>query len=161
MALAKATGKGVVMSRPDYILLDTREMEWEDFQGIDGCKVKVLTRDEQGEPMICLIWFPAAPHGWTGDDLPHRHYHKSVIEWAFCLSGGLPGWEYENAEQKKGDPVEMREGYFMYRLPGSIHGQEPGPHSATGALMLIGRNGTGNNMNEPNFQAETVTVPYE
>ncbi len=35
---------GVVIDWPDLRRLDTREMRWEDFPGLAGTKIKVLSR---------------------------------------------------------------------------------------------------------------------
>jgi hypothetical protein len=93
-------------------------------------------------------------------DLPHRHYHRTVREYGFTISGELPHWEYENAEQEDGELVVFREGYYMDRAPGSLHGLEPGPTSAVGCVVLMWRTGRGTWVDEPTFDEETVEVPY-
>ena len=54
----------------------------------------------------------------------------------------------------------FREGYFMDRRPGSIHGNECTVTSPTGCVILMWREGTGNWLDEPNAPQETIEVPY-
>ena len=56
--------------------------------------------------------------------------------------------------------VLFREGFFMERRPGSIHGLEPGPTSATGCVLLMWRDGVGNWLGERQAAHETSDVPY-
>jgi hypothetical protein len=156
-------GRETVIGRSDLTVLDTRAMQWEsvagwgDIPGLQGVKRKVLTRDEQGLPSVFLSYLPA---GFSVPDLPFRHYHSTVHEYAFFLEGELPQWEYENAEQQRGDLVTYKPGYFMHRRPGSIHGFEPGPTTPVGALMLAWRTGHGTELGESGFEVETIEVPY-
>jgi hypothetical protein len=149
---------GVVIERDDLTLLDTREMEWEDFPLLQGTRVKVLSRDENGDAMVFLVWSP--PGELPSVELPHRHYHSTVHEYALCLSGDMPHWEYESAEQARGDVVVIREGVFMDRAPGSIHGLEAGQTSATGSVVLMWRDGVGTFVDEPAAANETFDVPF-
>jgi len=148
---------GVVLDRPDVTILDTREMPWEEFSGLAGARVKMLTRDGDGNGLVWLIWLP-------GDipsvGRPHRHYHRSIHEFSYMISGELPHWEYRNAEQQQGDLVVVRSGYFMERQPGSVHGLEEGPSSAIGCVLLQWRDGVGNYLHEPEAEQETIDVPY-
>jgi len=148
---------GVVIDWHDLRRLDTRAMPWQDFAGLAGTKIKVLSRDERGNPMVFLQWIP--PGGFPSVELPHRHYHGTVREFAFVLDGELPHWEYADADSP-GEMVVFKQGYFMDRRPGSIHGLEPGPTSPTGCTILMWRDGVGTMVDEPEFAAETVDVPY-
>jgi quercetin dioxygenase-like cupin family protein len=148
---------GRLIERSDLLLLDTREMPWEDFEGLAGGKVKVLSRDERGNAMVMLVWMP--PGELPGVVLPHRHYHRTITEFTFMLSGELPHWEYASA-QEPGEMVLFRRGFFMERHPGSIHGLEPGTTSASGCVLLMWRDGIGNWLSEPQAAEETVDVPY-
>jgi uncharacterized cupin superfamily protein len=154
---AAVQDNGVVIDWPDLRRLDTREMRWEEFPGLAGTKVKVLSRDEHGNPMVFLQWLP--PGGLESVELPHRHFHRSVREFAYVLSGELPHWEYASADAP-GELVRFKEGFFMDRRPGSIHGLEPGPQSSIGCTLLMWRDGVGTMVDEPQFAAETVEVPY-
>jgi len=87
-----------------------------------------------------------------------------VSEVSFSLSGELPHWEYENLKQEKGDIVVFKEAFLLDRRPGpaSMHGTESAqPVSAVGRLSLSWRNGTGNFFGEPDFETETITVPFK
>jgi hypothetical protein len=150
---------GVVVDRDTLRVLDTRQMPWQGFAGLRRGKVKVLTSDEHGNPTAFMVWIPPGEvvEGWA---LPHRHYHRSIREFSFMISGELPHWEYQNAEQQVGDLVIVRPMYFLDRSPGSIHGLEPGPTSPTGCILLQWRQGVGNWVNEPEFASETIEVPY-
>src|SRR5438093_836303 len=50
------------------------------------------------------------------DSFPHRVYH-SAREFYFFLGGEFPHWEYE-----PDDLVLFKEGYYMDRHPGTVHG---------------------------------------
>jgi len=149
----------VVIERADLLLLDSREMQWEDFDGLVGAKVKVLSRDERGNAGVMIVWMP--PGELPGVALPHRHYHRTITEFTYVLSGDLPHWEYADADQQRGELAHFREGFFMERRPGSIHGLEAGLTSATGCVLLMWRDGVGNWLNEPEAAEETVDVAYE
>jgi hypothetical protein len=146
--------KGVVMQRPGITILDTREMEWEDFAGLKGSKIKVLERYDDGNPCVFLIYMP--PGYEEALERPETHLHRTVHEYAYVLAGDLPDWEYESHEQQEGDFVLMRQGFFMHRSPGSIHGLEESAVSQTGLLMLFWRTGgIGNWYDDPNSAEET------
>ena len=140
-------------------LLDTREMEWEDDPEIG--RIKVLARFDGGEPSIFLLWLPPDARA---DDLPHRHYHRSVAEHHFVLEGEQPTWIYDDAGQGEGDghAFLLRAGHYLGREPGpdGIHGREPSAASLTGCVMLVWRSGPGNFIREPRAGEETVDVPY-
>ncbi len=89
--------------------------------------------------MVFIHWLPAG--GFPSVEPPHRHYHRSVREFAYVLSGELPHWEYANGRGAAGEMVLFREGFFMDRRPGSIHGLEPGPVSSIGCTLLMWRDG--------------------
>jgi hypothetical protein len=156
--------KGVVVDRPGLRILDTREMEWEQgrsgleerYRSVRGAR-KVLHRDARGAH---VVWLNSMPAGFTVPDLPYRHYHSTVHEFAFFLSGESQVWEYESAEQQHGQFVIKRAGYFMHRWPGSVQGLEPGPTTPVGAHQLLWRSGPGTEMGEESFESETFHVPY-
>ena len=61
---------------------------------------KVLSRFDNGQPSVFLLWMPAGP---LLPDLPYRHYHKSVREFSYILQGELPHWEYRSSDQSEGE----------------------------------------------------------
>src|SRR5580765_5630553 len=93
-----AMAKGELYRNDTTTLLDTREMDWEDFE--PGMKVKVLNRFPDGRASVFLLWMP--PGGGAGGEA-HRHYHKSVDEHHFVLEGMQPTWIYDSAEQGEGE----------------------------------------------------------
>lgn len=155
----QADSDGLLLDAGGVRVLDTRNMPWARFAGLERGKVKLLTHDQDGNPGAFLVWIPPGEivEGWA---LPHRHYHRSIQENSFMLAGELPHWEYENKEQQAGARLIVRPGYFLDRSPGSIHGLEPGLTSATGCILLQWREGVGNWANEPEFADETIEVPY-
>ena len=54
----KAETPGVILEKRAATFLDTREMEWEEYPGKDGTKMKVLARFPNGEPSVFLVWTP-------------------------------------------------------------------------------------------------------
>jgi hypothetical protein len=79
----------------------------------------------------------------------------------YVLEGELAVWEYEGAEQTRGDLVRASVGYFVDRRPGSIHGIEARSSSPTGATLVTWRQGgSGIWRGERGFDRETVAVPY-
>lgn len=155
---ASGSNPGIVIDWHDLRRIDTRELPWEEFDGLEGGKIRVLARDADGNASVMIVSLPAGELPSVA--LPHRHFHRSVREFSYVLSGELPHWEYESAEQNRGDLVVFREGYFMDRKPGSIHGLERGMSSATGFEVLMWRDGVGNWVDEPEFAQETADVPY-
>ena len=155
---SKAEKPGVVLEKRAATFLDTREMEWEDFPGKAGAKMKVLSRFENGEPSVFLVWTP--PGLGSGD--AHRHYHRTVHEFHFFLEGDFPIWEYDSPDQAEGQHIVIKPGFYLERRPGEdgIHGMEGGPTSETGCLMLQWRTGTGNWTEEADYHEESVDVPY-
>jgi hypothetical protein len=153
-------GPGVVYSTQEATVIDTREMPWEPFEGLQGGSVKVLSRFETGEPEVMLIWRPPGPTK-TLAKLPHRHRHPRIREQFFFLRGELPHWDYRSEDDADGELIVFKEGYYLDRRPGmGIHGLEEAPVSPVGTLILHWRSGTGNMGGEPNFDEESIPVPY-
>ena len=152
---------GTVFENEIVTILDTREMDWEEFPGLEGGRMKVLSRDESGEPAVMLLWFPPDVSD-NLPELPYRHYHATGREHFFFLSGEFPHWEYPSAEAREGQLVLFREGYYLDRRPGpgGMHGLEAEPTSRIGCLALHWRTGTGNISGEQNFEQESIEVPF-
>jgi hypothetical protein len=85
--------------------------------------------------------------------------HVNVYENAFTLAGDLPHAEFESRDSDEHEVVLFREGYFMDRRPGSIHGNDF-IFSDTGTTILMWRSGSGNWLHEPNAAEETIEVPF-
>src|SRR5579871_4952623 len=148
-------GASEVLVRADLSLLDTREMPWEGCPGIPGGRQKVLSRDDAGEPSVQLTWIPAGLE--LGE--PERHFHRTVHERGLVLFGELPMREYRSPEDDRGRPVLFRQGFYMDRAPGSVHGIDPERSSSVGFVMLEWRTGPGTYLAEPRAADETVVLP--
>jgi hypothetical protein len=144
-----------IVDRPDLTLLDTREQPWEGMDGIAGGKQKVLARDEQGAPSVQLTWIPPG----LLSEKPERHFHRTVHERGYVLFGELPMREYASPDQEHGRPVVFKQGYYMDRGPGSVHGLDPAVVSPVGFLMLEWRTGPGTYLLEEAARHETVVLP--
>jgi len=151
----QATGSWCIVTRPDLTLLDTRDMPWEPMPGIPGAMQKVLSRDLDGDPRVQITWMPPG----LRHDEPSRHYHRTVHERGFALFGELPMREYASVEDERGRPVLFRAGYYMDRLPGSVHGIDPDASSSVGFMMLDWRTGSGTYLREESAAQETALLP--
>lgn len=157
-ALAARYGDGTVIEREDLRIVDTREMAWEPHDGIPGSQIKVLSRFPDGQAQTSLLWLPPGELPELG--LPHRHYHRTAHEFIYVLEGECVIWEYADAEQLEGDLVRAREGFFMDRAKGSLHGIESSYYSPTGSIVLEWRTAPGTYLGEPEAAGETISVPY-
>ncbi len=146
MTLSTTPREGVLSERDDLAYLDTRALAWEPLPGLPDAQRKVLTRNGQGEPLVFLFHLPP---GFAPDGLPRRHTDRSVTEVTLALAGELPMWEYSDADQQHGTFVRQRPGYAAHRLPGSLHGLEPGRVTPVGFTGLMIRTGPGNRVEVP------------
>ena len=155
---------GVVYENEAVRLLDTRELPWatpaegEPFHGT-GVKVKVLARDDDGAPLVQLLWIPAGTPSFSPGGLRERHYHRTVREFVCTLEGELPFREYPELDGE-GVPVVSKQGYFLDRRPGpaSGHGMDGERVSEVGCVMLEVRTGAGSQMAEHGSERETVVL---
>src|SRR5438034_7614646 len=99
---ASAADGGAVIQRGDLTMLDSRAMAWEDHPTVKGGKVKILSRDADGNPTVFLNWVPPG----IASEVSRRAYHRTVLERAYVLEGEYPVWEYEDAE-KPGQRVDL------------------------------------------------------
>jgi hypothetical protein len=136
--------------------IDTRAMDWERFPGLDVARVKVLHEAQDGIPAIMIVWLPP---GDLGIELPHRHQHVTVHENSFVIGGDLPHAEFADPDSDDHEVVLFREGYFMDRRAGSIHGNDF-IFSDAGCTILCWASGTGNWLHEPGAETETLEVPF-
>ena len=155
---------GVVFSSDLVSILDTRELPWcipaegEPFHGT-GVKVKVLARDDEGSPLVQLLWIPPGTPSFSPGGVRERHYHKTVREYVFTLEGELPFREYRELDGD-GELVVYKQGYFLDRRPGpgSGHGMDTEHASPAGCLMLEVRTGSRSQMAERGSEHETVVL---
>ena len=153
MSNAVATADAVVSQSDGITWRDMRTMDWGSFPGLGSCLVKMIHVDDD-VPWVMAVWLPP---GELPVEIPHRHFHATVHEQAFHLTGDLPHGEWPSGEEDH-DLVVFRAGYFLDRRPGSIHGLD---HmcSDSGAIVLSWRSGVGNWVAEPNAAEETIHIP--
>ena len=136
-------GPGVIRSRPNITILDTREMEWEDLDGVEGAKVKVLSTFPETEspdryPSAYLAWLPPGAVWPLGGEAQAQGGNHP--EFAFVLEGSLQLTELDAAGggRRRFDlPVSS----FWCRAPGTearylLRGDSP-----TGSVFLHCRPG--------------------
>lgn len=157
MATADTSREGVLIERDDLAYLDSRALPWEPQPGLPGAHRKVLARDGAGEPRVFILRF--APRFAVAAG-PRRHIHTTASELMLTLAGELPLWEYADADEQHGTLVRHRPGYALHRLPGSLHGFEPGVSSPVGWTSLVIRTGPGTVAGEPAFERESREIPY-
>jgi hypothetical protein len=136
--------------------VDSRDMAWEPFPGLDVGRVKYLHREQDGILPIMVVWLPP---GDLGIELPHRHQHVTVHEMSFTIGGDLPHAEFRDPDTDAHEIVLFREGYFMDRQPGSIHGNDF-IFSDAGFTGLFWASGTDNWLDSPGAATETLEVPF-
>ena len=135
-------------------------MAWEGNPGIPGFKRRLLFRDDAIGAEVRIDYVP--PGIVPGElQLPHRHYHNSVTERAYTLSGDFPHWEFSSVEDHEGELIVFRRHLFMDRPPKSIHGLLSEPVSEAGAAVLYWNTGPGTGVAEPEAPTETVTLPFD
>jgi uncharacterized cupin superfamily protein len=161
--------KEVLLQNDKARIIDTRTMEWADplpqepLHGVPGAKVKVLARFDTGEPRVQMMYVPPGIDNLNPAGVAERHYHKTVREWVYILSGEMPFREYEYPDQKEGNLVWYRTGMLLDRLPGSgsAHGLDPGNGGTVGCVCLEWKTGFGTALSEKGSDKETVVVTEE
>jgi hypothetical protein len=101
--------------------VETRSLDWEPL-GFHRAFRQVLARNAAREPQAFIFYLPGQFS--SGYDLIHRHFHRTVHEFGFCLFGEFPHWEHKTPEMQHGALVTRKPGYFMSRTPGSLHGRD-------------------------------------
>ena len=148
------------MGAGSFSLINSEAMAWEGNPGIPGFKRRLLFRDDAIGAEVRMDYVP--PGIVPGElELPHRHYHKSVTERAYTLSGDFPHWEFSSVEDHAGELIVFRRHLFMDRPPRSIHGLLAEPVSEAGAVVLYWNTGPGTGVAEPEAPIETVTLPFD
>tara|TARA_B100000945_G_scaffold232767_1_gene189133 strand:+ start:1081 stop:1911 length:831 start_codon:yes stop_codon:yes gene_type:complete len=149
------------MGESNIIHFSTINMDWCDDPGIPGFKQKILKEDKSTGAVVRL-WF--VPPDW-GDEVfngkPDRHYHKTVVERGFHLHGDFPHWEFDSVDDFEGTLYVFKPGLFMDRPTKSLHGLHPDPRSQAGAQILYWSSGSGASVKDPDFNEETVNVPFQ
>ena len=161
--------KEVLLQNDKARIVDTRLMEWADplpqepLHGVTGAKVKVLARFPGGEPRVQLMYVPPGIDNLNPAGVAERHFHRTVREWVYILSGEMPFREYEYPEQQEGNLVRYRTGMFLDRRPGdaSAHGLDPGNGGTVGCVCLEWKTNFGTAISEKGSDKETVVVTEE
>ena len=143
-----------------FTCIDTNAVPWERNPGIPGFKRRLLAFDDATGSEVRMDYVPpgAIPEVL---ELPHRHYHKTVTERAYALSGDFPHWEFSSAKDHQGEMIVFRRHLFMDRPPLTIHGLMPEPLSETGCVLLYWNTGPGTGVAEPEAPRESVELPFD
>jgi len=113
-------------------VIDTQSMPWEKGPALrlsDDWRLKVLDRDAGRR--VALAYLP--PERVSKE---RRHTHR-FRQWFYFLQGDTPVFDYQSPDQKKARLTILRQGYFLDRPPGSVHGEEGNPRSQAGFLFLM------------------------
>jgi hypothetical protein len=136
---------GVIYSDPATRarVVDSRAMPWAAHFGMHLGKTKTLTADADGAPLAYLTKTPGfAPGQVAPKGSAERHFHRELTEQIFVTGGELTMREYAEVDDRAGQLIVLRSGYFVDRAPGSIHQLEQ--RSATGFASLEVRDKPGN-----------------
>jgi hypothetical protein len=133
-------------------VLDSRTAPWTSHFGMHIGRVKVLSRDQAGSPLAYLTKTPgAAPDQVAPKGSAERHFHRDIVEQIFVTGGELTMREYPTLSDRVGEQVVLRPGYFLDRVPGSIHQVEA--RSPIGFASLEVRDRPGNYPFDDDFDA--------
>ena len=144
-----------------FRLLDTLRMKWEDMPGIPGFKRRVLRVDAGGGGSVEIQF---APPGFSESILARlamgsvRHFHRSVTERHYFLSGDLPNCDWRDLEDANGRLTVYRRHMFLDRPPLTLHGLVPDHVSVAGSEFLVWNTGSGTALWEADAERETVEV---
>jgi len=108
--------------KPALSVIDTQSMPWQ-HGGLRLSKnwaLKILEDDTTTGRRVAIAYLPAGLVSHEG-----RHYHQ-FQQWFYFLHGDIPVFDFTSPEQKQARVNILREGYFVDRPAGSMHG-DPGP----------------------------------
>ncbi len=111
---------------------DIQSMPWEKGPALrlsGDWRLKVL--DHDAGRRVALAYLP--PDRVSKES---RHTHK-FRQWFYFLGGDTPVFDYQSPDQKKARLAILRQGYFLDRPPGSVHGEEGNPRTQAGFLFLM------------------------
>jgi hypothetical protein len=145
----------VVVDSGGLTLIDTWEMPWQDFGGMQNSKQKQLSFEPGGWCSVAISYLGPRPTGSP----PKRHYHATVHERGLCIGGELHMREFDGVEDDVGQRVRFREGVFMDRRPGCVHGVDTTRSSGTGFTFLEWRTGPSTYLLEEGTEKETKVLP--
>jgi hypothetical protein len=136
---------GVVFDHPatGARVVDSRTMPWRAHFGMHLGKTKTLSAAADGAPLAYLTKTPGfAPGQVPPKGSAERHFHRVLVEQIFVTGGELTMREYAALDDRTGELVVLRPGFFLDRAPGSIHQLER--RSPTGFASLEVRDHAGN-----------------
>jgi hypothetical protein len=154
---------GVVLDEGGIRWLDTREMEWEEYDNREsGHYRKTLIRGPHGEYALFIHFL--RPHFNMIEDLPAAHYHATLGEFGYVLEGEMFNTEWQSPDEADKHHLWKPKDYFMERAIGSIHGVDVGQDAHRGCTLLQWNTGgfeggIGNWIGDPNYEEASVTVP--
>lgn len=148
-----------------YRLLQTDRVPLEEMTGIPGFKRRRLRLDEKTGATVEVQY---APPGF--DELVRylnlekgawsAHYHRTVTERHYFLSGDFPAFEWVGPEASP--QLFVHEAHsFLDRPPFSIHGSMEGYVSKSGSEYLVWNTGPGTSIKDPEAVTETISLPGE
>lgn len=145
-------------------VIDSRHGNWEPMPGIPGFKRQLLRRDATTGATVELQYAPPGFSAAITERLARgavRHYHRTVTERHYFLSGDLPNCDWKNLDDSKGELTVYRRHMFLDRPPLTLHGIVPNRVPETGSEYLVWNTGPGTALWEPEAARETVEVPED
>ena len=118
---------------------------------------KVLARDENGAPAVMLNLMPV---GFTVPNLPWRHIHSTVREFAFFLTGQSVVVEYESIDQQNGQFISKKQGFFMDVVRAACRASSPGRRRRPERRSSPGEPAPARRWADPDYETETYDVDY-
>ncbi len=117
---------------PHTTVIDTQSMKWDKGPALrlaGDWRLKIL--DHDAGRRVALAYLPPARVS------PERRHTHRFRQWFYFLQGDTPVFDYQSPDQKKARLTILRQGYFLERPPGSVHGEEGSPRSQAGFLFLM------------------------
>jgi hypothetical protein len=121
------------VSRPGIVFLNTYAMEWEPHPELPGAHQKSLSSALEGDPGAEILGLSEGR--FPVPKLPYRvsHDYRDIL---YVIDGSLTVWEYADEGDETGEPVTLKQGYFVDRRPGSIYGFEDADAAPEGCTLL-------------------------
>jgi mannose-6-phosphate isomerase-like protein (cupin superfamily) len=113
-------------------VLDTQAMPWEKGPALRlsaDWRLKVLDHDAGRRVALAYL-----PPGRVSKERRHTHRFR---QWFYFLQGDTPVFDYESPDQKKARLTILRQGFFLERPSGSVHGEEGNPRSQAGFMFIM------------------------
>lgn len=151
-------------SHEGFTLHHTPTMPWAPMGGIVGFKTKVLRVDPNTQASVELQYAPPGFSKEVRDRLAQgavRHYHRTVTERHYFLSGDLPNCDWRDLTDTKGELTVYRRHAFLDRPPLTLHGLLPGHLTDAGSEYLVWNTGAGTALWDPAAATETVELPVD